>query len=189
MNDKPIAAGKSSFEVVDSAAVLAELELDQGPVMADIACGIGNYSLAAARKMAPGGKIHAFDLWREGIEELNRRIVAEGVTNLTAAVADASKHIPLADDSVDVCLIATALHDLIEDHTGEGAVREIARVLKPGGRLVIVEFKKVEGSPGPPLHIRLSPGQLDEFVEPFGFEKQHTTDAGPHTYLTKYRLH
>ena len=174
---------------MDSAAVLAELELEQGPVMVDIACGIGNYSLAAAEKMAPGGKIQAFDLWQEGIEELNRRIAAAGITNLTAAVADASRQIPLADDSVDVCLMATALHDLIEDRTGEGAIREIARVLKPGGRLVIVEFNKVEDSPGPPLHIRLSPAQLDEFVEPFGFEKQQTTDAGPYTYLTKYILH
>lgn len=188
MEKKPIAAGKSSFDVVDSSTVLSALELEKGPVLADIASGAGNYAVAAALRMAEGGRIFAFDLWKEGIEELGRRVTEGGLSNLTAGVADVSKRIPLEDNSVDICLIATALHDLIEEKAGEGALREAARVLRPGGRLVIVEFKKVEGPPGPPRRIRLSPEELDEIVKPFGFEKKHTIDTGDYTYLSKYIL-
>ncbi len=183
---KPIAAGKSSFEIVDTDKVLAELELEKGPVLVDAACGAGNYTITAAPLMAAGGHIHAFDLWREGIEELNRRLRERGLGNVTAAVADISKEIPLADGSADVCLIATALHDLIEDGGGEGTLRQVARILRPGGRLVVLEFVKEEGPPGPPLRIRLSPEELDDFVTPFGFEKVRTTGAGEHFYLSTY---
>lgn len=188
MDEKPIAAGKSSFAVVDSETVMRELDLDTGPVLLDIASGAGNYALIAASRIAAGGRVYAFDLWKEGIEELRRRIDQEGLANIEAAVADVTARIPLEDDSADVCLVATALHDLIEEKGGEGALAEMARVLKPGGRLVIVEFIKADGPPGPPRHIRLSPEELDEFVTPFGFEKDHTIEAGPHTYLSRYTL-
>ncbi len=63
------------------------------------------------------------------------------------------------------------------------AMNEIARVLKPGGRLCIIEFKKVEDGPGPPLSVRLSPEETEEVVAPLGFVKDRVTDVGPFHYL------
>lgn len=186
MKKKPIAAGKSSFDLVDRKKVLAELDLRQDTVLLDVASGAGNYALEIAAAMPEGGRVHAVDLWQEGIDELNRRAAAQGLENISTSVADVAHRIPFDNSSVDVCLIATALHDLVEDNAGEGTLSEIARVLKPGGKLIVVEFNKVEGPPGPPMRIRLSPGELDELVLPFGFEKGHTVDAGACTYLTTY---
>ena len=62
---------------------------------------------------------------------------------------------------------------------------EITRVLKPGGRLAIIEFKKME-SHGPPLEVRLTPFDVDRIVTPFGFQKATVTDVGPFHYLITF---
>ena len=89
--------------------------------------------------------------------------------------------------SVDVVLMATVLHDLVQAGTAEGTLREIARVLKPRGRLVIIEFDKVESEPGPPAAIRLSPGEVAEIASPYGFREEHVKAVGPTTYLVSLK--
>lgn len=48
---------------------------------------------------------------------------------------------------------------------------EIARVVKPTGILGVMKFKKIDGPPGPPIHIRLSPTEVADRLGPYGFEK------------------
>ncbi len=79
--------------------------------------------------------------------------------------------------------MVTVLHDLLREGSGEVAMGEIKRVLKPGGRLSIIEFKKVEDGPGPPLNVRLSPEETEKVIAPFGFVQEQITDVGPFHYL------
>jgi len=188
MGDQPIAAGKSSFDLVDARKVFAELDLQPDSVLLDVACGIGNYAIAAADFLGEAGSIHAFDLWEEGVATLRARALELGLTRLYAGVADVSVHLPLDDASVDVALLATVLHDLAVEGKARGALCEVARVLKPGGRLVIIEFDKIESSPGPPVAIRLSPGEVADLAAPFGFRQQHVIAVGANTYLFKFVL-
>ncbi len=186
MEKKPIAAGKSSFDLVDAEKLLAELAPVVGAVMLDLACGRGIYSLALSRRF-PGAKIHALDLWEEGIAALRADLARQGAANIDARVADVSKELPLPSGSVDLCLAATVLHDLVEDGTEAGTLQEVRRVLKPGGTFAVVEFKKIAGPPGPPVEIRLSPHQLECLVTPFGFTPTRSTEIGSVTYLSLFR--
>ena len=79
--------------------------------------------------------------------------------------------------------MATVLHDLVEVKTQHGALKEIARVLKPGGVLAIIEFVKAEGPPGPPIDIRLTAEEVESIVSPYGFLKEYIKDVGPYNYL------
>lgn len=184
MNDIPIGAGKSSFDLIDSQKLFSELKLKEGITFLDVACGNGNYSIAASKYIGNKGTIYAFDLWKEGIDNLLNQIAIQKIQNIHAKVADVSKEISVEKSSVDICLMATVLHDLIQDHTDAGTLNEIKRVLKTKGTLAIVEFKKIEGPPGPPIEIRLSPEELEKIVTSYRFQCVKTTDIGQYNYLS-----
>ncbi len=59
----------------------------------------------------------------------------------------------------------------------------VAEFMGPRGKLYILEFKKVEDGPGPPLSVRLSPEETEKVVAPFGFVKDRVIDLGPFHYL------
>ncbi|TWI68600.1 methyltransferase family protein [Desulfobotulus alkaliphilus] len=186
MNEEPIAAGKSSFELLDRQRLKDALGPLEGLVILDAACGAGNYTLALARWTGLHSRIYAVDLWEKGIFDLRKRIEDAGFTHIQALVADLSQGTTLAPESVDICLAATVLHDLALEGKAEGMLQALARTLKPGGRLAVVEFEKVAGPPGPPEHIRLSPEELTEMVRPFGFSLQETRPVGELLYLAVF---
>lgn len=180
---KPPGAGKSSFDLIEPEKLLEELQLKPGITFLDLGSGAGNYTLAVAEVIGAHGVVVALDLWPPGIEALEERAAAAGRKNIQARLADVSKHVPLGDQSVDVCLMATVLHDLAEFAMAAGALQEAYRVLKPEAVLAIVEFDKVESHPGPPLRIRLAPEEVEKLVAPYGFEKTRVSRVGANNYL------
>ncbi len=186
MKHRPIAAGKSSFGFVDENRMFSEMGLKEDTVFLDVACGAGAYSIAASEQIGPNGIIHAVDLWKEGIEALEKEIEARQIKNIHSYVSDVSKHIPVSNGSIDVCMIATALHDLIQDNTDKGTMLEINRVLKSRGMLAVIEFKKIEGPPGPPVSIKLSPKELEEYLYQYSYHLVKTVDVGHPLYLSIY---
>ena len=180
---KPTGAGKSSFDLIDSDKLFHELDLQKGISFLDVASGRGIYSLSVSDIIGPQGRVFAVDLWAEGIEMLKTAAQEKGIENITALISDVGRRIPVEDQSIDVCLIATALHDFVEDRIDRGVLNEIVRVVKPAGILAVMEFKKIDGPPGPPIHIRLSPEDVTDWLSPYGFKKKHISDVGPYNYL------
>ena len=180
---KPTGAGKNSFGLIDSAKFFQELDLKQGITFLDVASGWGAYSLAAADIIGKDGQIYAVDLWEEGISNLRKEADAKGIQNLEAFVSDVAQNIPVEDDSVDVCLMATVLHDLVADKVEQQVLKEIVRVMKSESTLAIVEFYKKEGPPGPPKPVRLSPEEVNQILSAYGFQQKRYTEIGPDNYL------
>jgi ubiquinone/menaquinone biosynthesis C-methylase UbiE len=182
---KPPGAGKSSYDLIDAGALWTALNLPQGITFLDLGCGQGNYSLAAASRIGPDGVVYAVDLWEEGIAALRERAAHEGRANLKPLAAPAGQ-VPIESRSVDVVLMATVLHDLVEAGTAAGALAEVSRVMKARGQLAIVEFDKIDGPPGPPRQIRLDPAEVEALVAPCGFARQQTVKLGPYNYLITF---
>ena len=180
---KPTGAGKNSFDLIDTAKFFRELDLQKGISFLDVASGKGSYSLAASDIIGPQGNVFAVDLWAEGIEMLKTAAQAKGLENITAFVSDIGRRIPVEDQSIDVCLMATVLHDFVRDGIDRGALNEIVRVIKPSGCLAVMEFKKIDGPPGPPIHIRLSAEEVADMLGHYGFKNKRTADVGPYNYL------
>ena len=185
---KPTGAGKSSYDLIDIDKFFKELNLQKGISFLDLACGRGAYCLAASEIIGKNGRVYGVDLWAEGIALLKAAASDKSAGNIEALVSDAGKNIPLDGRSIDVCLMATVLHDFVEDKIDQEVLPEIVRVIQPGGTLAIMEFKKIDGPPGPPRHVRLSPEQVDELLAPFGFKQAHYVDVGPHNYLMLFKL-
>ncbi len=151
-------AGKSSYDLIDPGTLWAELDLAQGITFLDLGCGQGNYALAAAD--ASSARPAWSMPWTSG-----KRGLPPSRSGRPGRAGPTSRpwwrrraRFPWTTVSVDVGFMATVLHDLVEAGTAAGALAELARVIKPGGLLAIVEFDKIDGPPGPPRHIRLDAG-------------------------------
>jgi ubiquinone/menaquinone biosynthesis C-methylase UbiE len=186
--EKPQGAGGSSFQLIDAEKVLEKLHLKKGNILLDLACGQGEYAIECSNIVGEEGLIYAVDLWDENIVQLRKASSVAGIKNIKAIVADVSKVMPIGNDSVDVCLMATVLHDLILEKVADEAIKEVVRVLKPNGLLAIIEFKKIDGPPGPPMKIRLNPNEVESIVRPFGFIKNELKEVGEYNYLMTFDL-
>ncbi len=184
---KPPGAGRSSFDLIDSNKFFAALAIKPHMTILDLACGQGNYTLALAEAVGPQGMVYAVDLWEEGLAKLRAEAAIRGFRQVRTILADASGQLPLEAASIDLCLMATVLHDLAEAGTVAGALAETARLVKTEGTLAIVEFKKIDGPPGPPRHIRLTPEEAENLVSPYGFSKRLVEELGSYTYLMLLR--
>ena len=184
----PIGAGKSSFGLIEADVFFVELDLTAGMTVLDLACGRGAYSLAISERVGPNGTVFAVDLWEEGIAMLNRQAESRGIQNITTRVADAGRHIPVEDGSIDLCLMCTVLHDFVLDGNVDAVLAETVRILKPGGILAINEFEKIEGPPGPPITSRLSPAKVETILSEYNFKKVSRTTIGPYNYLMRFEF-
>ncbi len=185
----PTSAGLSSFNLLDENTFFDVLALEPGMTLLDFACGVGNYALAASPYIGDTGVIHALDPWGEGIETLEVRIAIGGITNIKPGVADAKIPLPIPDQSVDVCLMATVVHILHSENTFARTMVEVQRVLKDQGTIAIVEFEKKDPPPGPPYVMRLAQEELAELLRSFGFTCTKSRCIGPHNYLSIFSAH
>lgn len=114
-------------------ALLAGAALVPGERVLDVACGTGLVSFAAARAVGADGRVVGVDLSGSMVDAANRRAVERQVSNASFARMDAEL-LDLPDAAFDVVLCALGLMYLPEP---ERALREMRRVLRPGGRLVV----------------------------------------------------
>jgi ubiquinone/menaquinone biosynthesis C-methylase UbiE len=107
-----------------------------GERILEIGPGTGYYTLDLAEWVAPGGAIDILDIQQEMLDHTMERARERGVENLTPRRGDAAS-LPYDPDSFDAVVLVTVLGEIPE---GDAALREIQRVLKPGGRLVVGEL-------------------------------------------------
>ena len=182
----PKGAGKSSFEFIDSDKLRSALPIKPGSVVIDLACGKGTYSLFLSELVEETGLIYAVDLWKEGLLLLEEQIKKKSIPNIITLLADAGQQIEIDAGSADICLMATVLHDFQEAGQADRVLKKIKTLLKPNGCLAVIEFKKIEGPPGPPVHIRLSEAEVEKMVTSHEFKKRETIDMGEYNYLMTF---
>lgn len=179
--------GRSSYWIHDPAIIFKELNLGNGDVFLDLGCGAGDYSVHAAKEVGKEGHVYATDIRDEFIDNLRDRAASLGLENLSATISDIHAPMPFEEGSIDVVFISTVLHTVDLVAAGRILFPEIRRILKPGGRLFVIECKKEEMPFGPPLHMRLSPGEIEEAASGYGFEKTGFVDLG-YNYLIKFGI-
>lgn len=170
----------------DPDIIFDELMLKQGDVFLDIGCGAGDYSIHASKIIGDSGKVYAVDRQEKSTAVLRERVEELGIKNIKVSASDITKTLPIKDRSIDVCLIATVLHALDFDKYKENIFKELMRVLKPSGRLAIIECGKKDLSFGPPEQMRLDAEQIEESAVKSGFKKIGFTDLG-FNYLIQFQ--
>jgi ubiquinone/menaquinone biosynthesis C-methylase UbiE len=177
----------SSYWMHDPTVIFRELALKPGDVFLDLGCGSGDYSIRAAKEVGKNGVVYAADVRTELLENLAERAGAAGLNNIQTVTADLRDPLPFYNGTVDVCFISTVLHSLDLEKAGCVLFPEIRRVLKPAGRMIVIECKKEEMPFGPPLSMRISPDELEGCITAYGFMKTGLVDLG-YNYLINFVL-
>jgi ubiquinone/menaquinone biosynthesis C-methylase UbiE len=109
---------------------------DPGERVLEIGPGTGYYTVDLARWLGADGAVEIFDIQQEMLDHTLERARENGVSNVHPALGDA-RELPYEDDSFDAAILITVLGEIPDQ---DAALREINRVLKPGGRLVVGEL-------------------------------------------------
>lgn len=175
--------GKSTKDLLDPQKILRIMDLEPGHIMLDAGCGDGYISLAAAKYVGEAGKIYALDEYEPSLKKLEEEAKKKGFKNIYTLLADLTDHIPLEDNKVDRCVMANVFHGFQDKITQRNVLLELMRILKPGGTLAVVEFKKKQGPPGPSYEVRLSITQMIRILEYHYFKVLKRDEIGPYHYL------
>ncbi|WP_347490506.1 class I SAM-dependent methyltransferase [Desulfoscipio sp. XC116] len=155
-----------------------KLALNEGDTLLDLGCGAGDYSLYAAKIVGESGNVYALDLWQDMLDKVCEEAATQGIHNIHPVVSDIRKRINIPDKSIDACLIATVLHTLDFSLAQTKLFAELKRTIKFLGKLAIIECKKENTFHGPPLHMRISPEELEKGLGEYGFKKIDYADWG-----------
>ena len=162
---------------------LDALELKPGMVVADIGAGSGYYSSRIAKRVGPTGRVYATDIQPGMIALLDRRIKSEGLTNVTTVLGGLADP-KLPPKSIDLAIMVDVYHELQEPQIFLQLLKE---AFKPGGRLVLLEFRK-EDPKVPILEVhKMSVAEVKQELEAEGFVLDKVIDVLPWQHIIVLR--
>ena len=163
-----------------------QLGLSDGAVVADLGAGSGFYSLEAARAVSPTGRVYAVDVQRDLLERLRKEASRQHVRGIEIVTGD-FEHLggsKIREGSCDAAILSNVLF-MIEDK--KAALREAKRVLKRGGRLLLVDWSASFSQMGPhPDHVFYKDDAL-KVARDVGFSFEREIHAGAHHYGIIFR--
>ena len=155
--------------------LLSALHIPRGATVADVGSGTGYFTWRLAEHVGPKGKVYAVDV-QQSMLDLTKATVAEHkLSNVEYILAtDTSPRLP--DRSVDFVFIAYAYHEFGDP---DAMMMGIKRALKPGGRVLILEYAKESNiAPASPLH-KMSFEEIRREIQPMGFVIDQLLDFLP----------
>ncbi|HEV3029111.1 MAG TPA: methyltransferase domain-containing protein [Planctomycetota bacterium] len=161
------------------AKVIEALELKGGEVIADLGAGSGYFTFRLAPKVGDHGRILAVEIQDEMILELKKRIDKNKVTNVeTIKCTESDPKLPEA--GVDIVLMVDVYHEIAFPYEVMTAIR---KALKPGGRVVFIEYRKEDPKvPIKEVH-KMSIEQLQKEMAVVGLDHVKTVDTLPRQHI------
>lgn len=172
--DRPEREDQERPEVVINA-----MGLRGGEVVADLGAGSGYFTFRLAAKVGSSGKVMAVDIQDEMLETLRQRAAENGITNVEEVKAsETDPH--LSAGSVDLVLMVDVYHELAYPYEVMTRVRD---ALKPGGRVVFVEYRKEDSSvPIKEVH-KMSVDQLTKEMKAIRLTRVKTVETLPSQHI------
>ncbi|AHF06596.1 class I SAM-dependent methyltransferase [Desulfitobacterium metallireducens] len=164
------------IKAIPPVQTLQRLGLVAEDSVADIGCGIGFFAIPAAKIVDSLNIIYALDTSVEMLAEVEKRMREEELSNVIPIKSE-EYNFKLSSESVSFALLVTVLHEI---ENKERFLQEARRILKPAGRIAIIDWEKKPTEMGPPLNHRLSLEEVEELLMMTDFEvnqEHHFTEA------------
>ena len=151
--------------------IMDALGIADGSVVADLGAGGAWFTLHIARRVGPNGVVYAEDIQPAMLQVIGQRMQVENLLNVRPVLGTPSD--PRLPKGLDAALIVDSYHEMDDSANPTQVVtllRNIARSLKPQGRLGIVDFKPGGGGPGPAPDQRVDPQTVIKAAKAAGLE-------------------
>jgi ubiquinone/menaquinone biosynthesis C-methylase UbiE len=165
----------------DPKSNVLQLGLHEGMRIADLGAGSGHYALYAAAAVGDDGRVYAIDIQEDVLAHLKDSARRMGLKNVETIWGDFEKlgGTRLKDHVLDAAILSNVLFQ-IERH--DTMLQELRRILKPGGKFVVIDWSgSYEGMGPAPEHV-VTEHKAEELFITAGFHKVKGFRAGPHHY-------
>jgi predicted methyltransferase len=164
--------------------IMDALGIFDGARVADLGAGGGWFTIRLARRVGPNGLVFAEDIQAAMIEAIGRRVQREGLRNVRTVKGTETD--PGLPGGLDAVLIVDAYREMDDPQRPDDILtlfRNVARSLKPAGRVGVVDFLPGGGGPGPAPGMRVSPETVIRTAEAAGLRLQSRETIPPFQFL------
>ncbi|MEK7582644.1 MAG: methyltransferase domain-containing protein [Patescibacteria group bacterium] len=171
--------------LLQPAALIDALLIRPGMNVADFGCGGGHFTFMLAKKVGENGKVYALDVQATPLDMVKERARVEGVENIQTIRANLETpgSSTLADGSQDLVLVANIL---FQSPKKSEIIKEAKRILKPQGRLVLIEWRKGTGGFGPPDDLRMDEETIHTLVRQEGMKAGEDLHIGEFHHIMTF---
>jgi ubiquinone/menaquinone biosynthesis C-methylase UbiE len=172
---------KNKHQFLDPSQILAYAALRKGDILADFGCGNGFYPIAAAKTVGATGMVYAVDVKNEALEATASAAKMENLKNIYTIRHDLEQPTAtsIKENSCDAVILSGILH---LSKLQNNIMRETYRVLKSGGKVIVIEWKKEKLPFGPEINNRVSEKDVEQMMSSTGFHFQNEIPADTFHY-------
>lgn len=164
--------------------IVAAVGLRQGMAVADIGAGTGLFTQRFARQVGPQGRVYAVDIAQSFVDHIERACQDQELTNVVGVVCKPDSA-SLPADSIERAFICDTYHHFEFPHK---TMRSIHRALRPGGELVLIDFRRVDGVSSEWImnHVRAGQETFTQEIIAAGFRQIEEKDLLKDNYFLRF---
>jgi ubiquinone/menaquinone biosynthesis C-methylase UbiE len=181
---KQINMESSSSEVgkfIDPEKIIGQAEIQEGIAVADFGCGPGYFSIPIAKIVGQIGRVYALDVLPQALETVQAKAKNSGLVNVITKRVNLEKEMgsKLEADVFDLVVMKDVL---FQNQRKDLMIAEAYRILKPGGRVLVVEWGNGASSIGPESELRIAEDELKNIFVQQKFKIEKEIEAGDFHY-------
>ncbi|MBU4332609.1 class I SAM-dependent methyltransferase [Patescibacteria group bacterium] len=168
--------------LLDAQKVLETVGITQNMKVGDFGCGgLGYFTLTAAKMVGRDGVVYAVDILKSVLGGVAERAKAENLDNVKTIWSNLEIYgaTKIDNESLDIGLLINILFQAKKD---SDIIKECLRLVKPGGKLLIVDWKQTGAPLGPPPQERVSLEGIKQIAQNLGLKEEQSFEAGPYHF-------
>ncbi len=161
--------------------IIKQINVSPGSTVVDFGCGSGFFSLAFSESVGSEGKVYSLDILPSALESVESKAKISGINNIIAQRANLEKEngSKLGNEAVDWVIMKDML---FQNKMKEVVIEEAYRILKNGGRALVIEWSNKDAMIGPDINLRIVAEDLKKIAEAKGFKIEKEIQAGDFHY-------
>ncbi len=166
--------------------IVSGFGIQEGMMIADFGSGAGYFTILLAQRVGADGKVFALDIQESALDNVRVKAKAAGLENVETIRSNLEVlgSSGLVESSQDMVLLANIL---FQSEQKAEIIKESVRVLKNGGSLVVIDWKRAAGGFGPPDNLRTDEIAMRSLVLGEGLVFENDIDAGQFHYGLKFK--